>query len=79
MSEDLAFEDLPLVIDYEHIRGVHTDASLYLLNKSRLTAHGSPFDCAEVTPQRAINNPAWRVATNAQVRSLGGGWCTRCS
>jgi hypothetical protein len=75
----VVFENLPLVADHEHIRRVHNDAGLYLLNKSRLTAHGSPFECAEVTPERVVNNPAWRVATDAQVRSLGGGWCTRCS
>jgi hypothetical protein len=77
----MTFEDLPMVADDE-IRRVHNDAGLYLLSKSRLTAHGSPLDCAEVdqvTAQKVIGNPVWRVATDAQVRSLGGGWCARCS
>jgi hypothetical protein len=78
----VTFEDLPTAADYDDLRRVHNTAGLYLLNKSRLTAHGSPFDCAEVdsvTPAKVVENPAWRVATDAQVRELGGGWCSRCS
>lgn len=78
----MAFEDLPMVAEYDDIRRVHNTAGLYLLNGSRMTAHGSPFDCTEidqVTPRKVIENPAWRVATDAQVRELSGGWCARCS
>jgi hypothetical protein len=75
----MIFEDLPVVADYDDIRRVHNDAGLYLLSKSRLTAHGSPFDCPEVAPEKAVHNSAWRVVTDKQVRALGGGWCTRCS
>lgn len=78
-DEAAAFEALPLIADYDHIRRVHNDAGLYLISKSRLTAHGAPFDCPEVTPEKAVSNPAWRVATDAQVRRLGGGWCMKCS
>jgi hypothetical protein len=78
----VTFEDLPMAVDYDDIRRVHNTAGLYLLNKSRLTAHGAPLDCTEVdqvTPQKIVENPVWRVATDAQVRTLGGGWCTGCS
>lgn len=78
----MEFDDLPRVADYDHIRQVHNEAGLYLLSKSRLTAHGSPFDCAEVdqvTPENIIGNANWRVSNDAQVRALGGGWCARCS
>jgi hypothetical protein len=76
------FEELPLIVDDDDIRRVHNTAGLYLLNKSRLTAHSSPFECAEIdqiTWRKVIENPVWRVATDAQVRALGGGWCVRCS
>ena len=78
----MEFEDLPRVADYDEIRRVHNEAGLYLLNRSRLTAHGSPLDCAEVDqvgPRKIIDNASWRVATDAQVRALSGGWCSRCS
>lgn len=78
----MKFEELPQVADYDDIRRVHNEAGLYLLNKSRLTAHGSPFDCTEVDqvgPRKIVGNSNWRVATDAQVRALGGGWCANCS
>ena len=79
VSEGLVvFEDLPVATDYEDMRRVHNDAGLYMLSKSRLTAHGSPLDCPEVSPEKAVKNSAWRVATDTQVRRLGGGWCERC-
>jgi hypothetical protein len=68
--------------DDDDVRRVHNTAGLYLLSKSRLTAHGAPFDCPEVdqvTPRKIVENPAWRIATDAEVRTLGGGWCTNCS
>lgn len=71
MIARVTFEELPLIADYDDVRRVHNDAGLYLLSKSRLTAHGSPFDCHEVAPGRAVQNTAWRVATDAQVRASG--------
>jgi len=67
--------------DVGDIRRVHNTAGRFLLNKSRLTAHCSPFDCtqvAQVTPVAIVGNAAWRIATDPQVRALGGGWCTTC-
>ena len=78
----MTFDELPTAADYDDLRRVHNTAGLYLVNRSRLTAHGSPFDCTEVDqvePRNVIENPAWRVATDVQVRELGGGWCASCS
>jgi hypothetical protein len=75
----MKFDDLPCVESYDDVRRVHNTAGLFLLNKSRLTAHTAPFDCSEVAQVEVINKPAWRIATDAQVRDLGGGWCTNCS
>jgi hypothetical protein len=77
----VTFEELETVRDYDDIRRVHNTAGLFLLNKSRLTAHCSPFDCTEVdqvTPRKIVDNASWRIATDVQVRALGGGWCTNC-
>ena len=78
----MTFDDLPTATSEDDLRRVHNTAGIYLLNKSRLTAHGSPFDCTEieqVTARNVVENPAWRVASDADVRALGGGWCNRCS
>lgn len=78
-GDGITFEALRRVRSYDDLRAVHNTAGLFLLNKSRLTAHSAPFDCSEVAQVNVIDKPAWRIATDVQVRALGGGWCTNCS
>lgn len=75
----MKFDDLPRVENYDDMRRVHNTAGVFLLNKSRLTAHSAPFDCSEVAQVEVIDKAAWRIATDAQVRALGGSWCSNCS
>jgi hypothetical protein len=75
------FTDLPLVKEDE-VYEIHRRADLYFLSQSKLTAH-SDVGCTEVDSarddKRLTGNPRWRRATSAEVRDLGGGWCTRCA
>jgi hypothetical protein len=78
----VTFEELPTIEDDDAIRRVHNTAGLYLLTKSRLTAHSAPFDCTEVDQvgwRKIVQNPSWRLATDVEVRAIGGGWCQHCS
>ena len=73
------FDDLPQVGDEDEMRRVHTTTGLYFLSKT-LVAHAD-LDCYLAVgddPAKLVRNTRWRVANDAQVRALGGSWCTAC-
>ena len=37
------------------------------------------MDCLHLGDSGMIDNPAWRVATDAQCRALGIPWCEDCA
>ncbi len=62
------FDDLPLVVDDNEVRRVHNTAGLYFVKRGGV-AHAA-MDCDHLDWTRLANNPAWRVATDAQCRAL---------
>ena len=66
--------DLPRV---EDVYLVHRTAGLYFVStRGRQVAHGE-IDCMHLDGVDLAASH-WRVATDAQVRELGLGWCESC-
>lgn len=71
------FEDLPRVRDADEARRVHNAAGAFFLSKA-LVAHET-FTCMHVVEiETVVDKPRWRVATDREVRLLGGRWCESC-
>jgi hypothetical protein len=73
----VTFDDLPLVADEDDARRIHQTAGLFLLNRT-LVAHEG-LSCQFIdSAKQVVGSNRWRVATDAQVRALGGSWCVDC-
>lgn len=72
----MTFEDLRRVDDLEEARHVHNTDGLYFLSRG-LVAHAA-LDCMFVNPDKLIDVPAWRIASDVEARALRGSWCVAC-
>jgi hypothetical protein len=73
---DLAFTDLPKIATAGELRHVHRTAGLFLVKRSG-KAHSS-MTCTHNSDTDFVDNPVWRVATDAQCRKLSIPWCDVC-
>jgi hypothetical protein len=72
----LKFTDLPTIASGDELRRVHNTAGAYLVKRGG-KAHTS-MTCLHNSDTDFVNNPSWRVATDAQRRELGIPWCENC-
>jgi hypothetical protein len=78
MDSAISIDDLPGIPDDDEARRVHNTTGLYYVSRNGSVGHDA-LDCTEVGGyERIVGNPYWHVATSAQVRALGYGWCTVC-
>jgi hypothetical protein len=68
--------EVPLVASDDDARRVHRTGGLYFVKRGG-TAHAA-LDCGHLDETRLVDNPVWRVATDAECRALGVGWCENC-
>jgi hypothetical protein len=75
----MVFDELPLVRDADDMRRVHRETATYFLSKTGV-AHAD-MNChlaAAESPEKFIQNPRWRVASDVQCRQLKASWCESC-
>lgn len=73
---DLSFADLPKIASADELRRVHNTAGLFLVKRGG-KAHSS-MTCTHNSDTEFVDNPMWRVGTDAQCRNLGIPWCDDC-
>jgi hypothetical protein len=71
-----SFSELPVIATADEARRVHQTARLFFV-KRQGKAH-TRMDCDHLSDTELVENPAWRVATDAQGRTLGIPWCDDC-
>jgi hypothetical protein len=65
----LSFAQLPMIMSNEELRRVHNTAGLLLVKRNG-KAHSS-MTCLHNEDTEFVNNPSWRIATDAECRRLG--------
>jgi hypothetical protein len=73
---DLTFADLPKIATADKLRHAHRTSGLFLVKRGG-KAHSS-MTCIHNVDTDFVDNPMWRVATDAQCRNLGIPWCEDC-
>jgi hypothetical protein len=73
---ELTFADLPKIVSAEQLRHAHQTAGLFLVKRGG-KAHSS-MTCLHNSDTDFVDNPMWRVATDAQCRTLRIPWCDDC-
>jgi hypothetical protein len=71
------FSDLPLVASEDDARRIHRTTGVYFVKRGGL-AHAA-MDCGHLDWTDLVDNPSWRVATDAECRALGIAWCSDCA